>query len=73
MLQDKQERNHNSFMMINLCKGETYNAENLYNDSAYEEDKAMIDKMNQQLLRSLFPRKQQDMHNNKKLYHLYLI
>jgi hypothetical protein len=60
-------------MMINLCKRETYNAENLYNNSAYEEDKAIIHKMNQQLLCSLTPWKQQDMYNNKKLYHLYLI
>ena len=52
MLQDKQERNHNSFMMINLSQRETYNAENLYNNSAYEEDKAIIHKMNQQMLRS---------------------
>jgi hypothetical protein len=36
--------------MINLCKRETYYAENLYNNSIYEEDKAIIHKMNQQLL-----------------------
>jgi hypothetical protein len=39
----------------------------------YEEDKAIIHKMNQQLLCSLSLWKQQDMYNSKKLYHLHLI
>jgi hypothetical protein len=75
MLQDKQDikENHNNFLMINLCKRETYYAENLYNNSIYEEDKAIIHKMNQQLLCSLSLWKQQDMYNSKKLYHLHLI
>jgi hypothetical protein len=59
--------------MINLCKRETYNAENSYNNSINEEDKAIIHKMNQQLLCSLTPWKQQDMYNNKRLHHLHLI
>ena len=60
-------------MMINLCKRETYCAENLCNNSAYEEDKAIIHKMNQQLLCSLSLWKQQDMYNSKRLYQMHVI
>jgi hypothetical protein len=46
---------------------------NLYNNSAYEEDKAIIHKMNQQLLCPLSLWKEQDMYNSKKLYHMHVI
>ena len=45
----------------------------IYNNSIDEEDKAIIHKMNQQLLCLLSLWKQQDMYSSKKLYHLYLI
>jgi hypothetical protein len=45
----------------------------IYNNSIYEEDKAIIHKLNQQLLCFLSIWKRQDMDNNNKLYHLNLI
>jgi hypothetical protein len=59
--------------MINICKRETYYVENLYNNSAYEEDKAIIHKMNLQLLFSLSLWKEQNMYNSNKLYHMHVI
>ena len=69
MLQDKQDikENHNSFLIINSCKRETYCAANLYNNSIYEEDKAIIHKMNQQMLCLLSIWKRQDMDNSNKI------
>ena len=70
MLQDKQDikENHNNLLIINSCnKGNLLCRKLICNNSIYEEDKAIIHKMNQQLLCPLFLWKQQDMYNSKEI------
>ena len=70
VLQDKQDikENHNNLLIITSCnKGNLLCRKLIYNNSIYEEDKAIIHKMNQQLLCPLFLWKQQDMYNNKEI------
>jgi hypothetical protein len=69
MLQDKQDikENHNNLLMINFCnKGNLLCRKLICNNSIYEEDKAIIHKINQQLLCPLSLWKQQDMYNSKE-------
>jgi hypothetical protein len=70
MLQDKQDikENHNNLLIINSCnKGNLLCSKLIYNNSIYEEDKAIIHKMNQQLLCLLSIWKKQDMDNSNKI------
>jgi hypothetical protein len=70
MLQDKQDikENHNNLLIINSCnKGNLLCRKLIYNNSIYEEDKAIIHKMNQQLLCLLSIWKKQDMDNSNKI------
>jgi hypothetical protein len=70
MLQDKQDikENHNNLLIINSCnKGNLLCRKLIYNNSIYEEDKAIIHKMNQQLLCLLSIWKKQDMYNSNKI------
>ena len=70
MLQDKQDikENHNNFLIINSCnKGNLLCRKLIYYNSIYEEDKAIIHKMNQQLLCLLSIWKRQDMDNSNKI------
>ena len=66
--QTRHKRNHNNLLIITSCnKGNLLCRKLIYYNSIYEEDKAIIHEMNQQLLCLLSIWKKQDIDNSNKI------